>query len=205
MKELIKYLILIVSTISSLLVASCTPAGGSSSGGSSSGSSSSGGTSSAPSDPVDGVQYSYFLRLPMSMNYEADDNGLHINVFSFDNYVYTEITNNDSKTRDLGGEYIIQREENGSFTELARDSVNLMYGDTYVQDMPHVLMYEKDRTPIDLDSDEAVITLAPGESIYVNFMTMDHGIWETPEYSGNYRLIYSGLQVDFEVICDVAE
>ena len=199
MKELIKYLILIVSTISSLLVASCTPAGGSSSGSSSSGS-----TPPASSDPVDGIQYSYFLRLPMSMNYEADDNGLHINVFSFDNYVYTEITNNDSKPRDLGGEYIIQREENGSFSELARDSVNLMYGDTYVQDMPHVLMYEKDRTPIDLDSDEAVITLAPGESIYVNFMTMDHGIWETPEYAGNYRLIYSGLQVDFEVICDVA-
>ena len=194
MKELIKYLILVVSTISSLLVASCTPAG----------SSSSGGTSSAPSDPVDGVQYSYFLRLPMSMNYEADDNGLHINVFSFDNYIYTEITNNGSKPRDLGGKYIIQHEENGNFSELARDSVNLMYGSTYVQDMPHVLMYEKDRTPIDLDSDEAVFTLAPGESIYVNFMAMDHGIWETPEYAGNYRLIYSGLQVDFEVICDVA-
>ena len=195
MKEIIKYIILIVSTISSVLIASCAPA-----------------VSNPPAAatpvataPVEGISYSYFLRLPAWTNYEADDNGLHINVYNFDNYVYTEITNTDSISRDLGGEYIIQREENDSYTELLRDSANLKYGDTHVKDMPHVLMYDKDRTPIDLDSDEAVYTLAPGESVYVDFMTMDHGIWEIPEYAGNYRLIYSGLQVDFEVICDVAQ
>ena len=195
MKELLRYLIIIASTISSVFIASCTPAGNPPAVS----------TTPAPADPAAGIEYTYFLRLPAWTEYEADDSGLHIKVYSFDNYVYTEITNNDSKPRDLGGEYTIWREENGSFTEIERDSVNLRYGTEDVIDMPHVLMYEKDRTPIDLDSDEAVYTLAPGESVYVDFMTMDHGIWEYPEYAGNYRLIYSGLQVDFEVICDIAQ
>lgn len=152
-----------------------------------------------------GVYYTNFLRLGYNVPYRNECGNLSVEVTDAGNYVRLVITNNGTETETFGGEYLIQRNIDGEFRDVAHDTFNLIYAGTDINDLPHVSLKNRDSgEEIALASETETVEIAPGQVIDAEFMMMNYEIFAEPEFEGEYRLIYGDISVDFEIVCDVA-
>ena len=157
-------------------------------------------------ETVNGIEYSYWVRLDNQMGsikYETDLDDVNYRIADYGNYMTVYITNNGSEEATIGGKYQLQRLVDGEYVDL-EDNMNLKYGDVYVQDMQRIILHdEADGSEIVLADDEEQFTIAPGQSVKAEFLTMIYPILDSPDYAGEYRLIYGDAVIDFKLFCDV--
>ena len=154
-----------------------------------------------------GVEYSYWLRLDNSKEYMEEYDGLTIQVRDYDNYLDVVVTNHGTETKTFGGEYGVYRNENGEYSEIP-DDMNLIHGGVHVQDMERLQAYDitndtANETEIEINPEDNRITIEPGQKIRIKFLTMIYRIFDSPEYEGDYRLIYGDMSIDFSLIIDI--
>ena len=156
-------------------------------------------------EPVNGIEYSYWIRLEDrmgSVKYETDLDEVNYRIADYGNYMTVYTTNNGSEEATAGGKYQLQRLVDGEYVDL-EDNMNLKYGDVYVQDMQRIILHdEADGSEIALSDDEEQFTIAPGQSIKAEFLTMIYPIPDSPDSAGEYRLIYGDAVIDFKLFCD---
>ncbi len=154
--------------------------------------------------PVMGIEYSWWMRLDQANGgvYETVDGDVSYKLVDYGNYMRVIITNNGSTDAYAGGEYRLQRLENGIYTDI-EDDVNLIYNGVHVKDMPLILLHdEADGSEISLPAEDDQFVIKPGQTIKAEFLTMRYRIFENPEYNGDYRLIYGDVVIDFKLFCD---
>lgn len=54
-------------------------------------------------------------------------------------------------------------------------------------------------------SEEDIVNIEPGQTIEISLLVLDYEIFASPEYSGEYKLIYGANEVEFVIVCDVAQ
>ena len=156
-------------------------------------------------EPEMGIEYSYWLRLDQipGESYEVDIDDISYELVDYDNYISVYITNKGSKDVSIGGEYRLQRLIDGKYTDI-EDDMNLKYGDVHVQDMPLIVMYDDlNGVELPLADEDGTFVIGAGQRVLANFLTLRHRIFDSPEYTGDYRLIYGDVVIDFKLFCDV--
>ena len=156
-------------------------------------------------EPEMGIEYSYWLRLDRipGESYEVDADDISYELVDYGNYISVYITNKGSKDVSIGGEYRLQRLIDGEYKDI-EDDMNLKYGDVHVQDMPLIVMYDDlNGVELPLADEDGTFVIGAGQRVLANFLTLRYRIFDSPEYTGDYRLIYGDVVIDFKLFCDV--
>lgn len=150
-----------------------------------------------------GIVKSYFLRLPSYEEYTYGIDGVQYRLMDFSNYFELEIINKSDEPKTIGGDYKLQKLDNGVYRDLPAIDDN-----EYFSSFPMVIVYDvkhdSEETEIGLESDNDTFEISPFQKIHVKLLSLPYNLIASGEYVGEYRLIYGDAVIDFNIELDYA-
>ena len=146
---------------------------------------------------------SYYLELPAYEEYTYRIDGVQYRLLNFDNYFELEIINKSDDPKTIGGDYKLQKLDNGVYRDLPTVENN-----EYFNSFPRVILsevkYDSEEIEIVLGSDNDTFEIEPFQKIHAKLLSLPYNLIATGEYAGEYRLIYGNAVMDFNIELDFA-
>ncbi|MBR3341361.1 MAG: hypothetical protein IKG30_07050 [Clostridiales bacterium] len=150
---------------------------------------------------------SYFLRLPAYDEkydeYSCEKDGVKYTLTNFGDYFELEIINRSEETRTIGGDYKLQKLDNGVFRDLPTVENNGFYN-SFPRVVLYDVKYDSEKTEISLGSYNDTFDIEPFQKINANLLSLPYNLLASGEYAGEYRLIYGDAVIDFNIELDYA-
>lgn len=156
----------------------------------------------AAPEPVDGVTYTPWLRLDDDA-YVVEQSEVTYTINDFGNYLIVYLESHSEEEKTINTDYRVERKINDEYVEVERGNVNLIYAGTHVNHMTPVIARDWSQDEhVELEITDGSIIVQPGQRVRIDFLMLNHSIFDSEEYEGDYRLIFDDVVIDFKLYLD---